>query len=148
MTGNLSLAHIGWAVESIEKAIQDLSALGFKTVGDVCTDDARKVKLALVSDSCGNTIELVSPMSEDSPVSEILQKNGPTPYHICFTAEVERDFGDCRKEFASKGFAVLHKPAPAPLFGGKDVVFLYSKNLGLIELVIEPVDGKDASNHD
>lgn len=148
MIGNLSFVHIGWAVESIEKAMQDLSALGFKPVGNLCTDNARKVKLALVSDSCGNTIELVSPMSEDSPVSEILEKSGPTPYHICFTAKVERDFDDCRKEFTSNGFAVLHKPAPAPLFGGKDVVFLYSKNLGLIELVIEPADGKDAINHD
>ena len=148
MTGSLSLAHIGWAVESIEDAIKDLSVLGFSPTCGVCIDEARKVKLALVSDSRSNTIELVAPMAEDSPVSEILKKNGPTPYHICFTAEVEHDFSECKKEFMSKGFAVLHKPAPAPLFGGKDVVFLYSKNLGLIELVIEPSDGKDASNHD
>ena len=148
MTETLSLAHIGWAVESIEDAIKDLSTLGFKQAGNVCIDTARKVRLALVSDSRSNTIELVAPMAEDSPVSEILKKNGPTPYHICFTAEVEHDFSECRKEFTSKGFAVLHKPATAPLFGGKDVVFLYSKHLGLIELVIEPADGKDASNHD
>lgn len=146
MDVNLSLAHIGWAVESIENAVRDLYALGFKPICGVCMDETRKVELLLVSDIHGNTIELVAPMAADSPVSEILKKNGPTLYHICFSAGVESDFRDCKKEFTSNGFAVLHKPSPAPLFGGKDVVFLYSKHLGLIELVIE-TSGKDADNH-
>ncbi len=105
-------------------------------------DEARKVKLALVSDSRGNTIELVSPMAGDSPVSGILEKSGPAPYHVCFTANAGTDwsFDDLKKEFKAKGFAVLHKPQPAPLFGGKDVVFLYSRQLGLIELVIDTKD--------
>ena len=107
----------------------------------MCLDAARKVELALVADSQGHTIELVAPAADDSPVSRLLKKSGATPYHICLAAKVERGFDECRACFEEAGFAVLHEPEPAPLFGGKDVVFLYSRSLGLVELLIEPAGG-------
>ena len=71
-----------------------------------------------------------------SPVSDILKRNGPTPYHVCFSIDVEKSFDDCKKDFEKNGFIVLQEPAPAPLLEGKDVVFLYSQHIGLIELVL------------
>ena len=106
----------------------------------MCLDAARKVELTLVADSQGNTIELVSPAADDSPVSQLLKKSGAAPYHICLAAKVERGFEECRSYFEEAGFTVLHEPQPAPLFGGKDVVFLYSRHVGLVELLIEPSD--------
>ncbi len=50
---------------------------------------------------------------------------------------VEKGFDNYKKEFEKNGFIVLHKPSPAPLLQGKDVVFLYSQHIGLIELVLD-----------
>lgn len=77
--------HIGWAVNSIEDAMEKFTFLGYTAKENVCIDRTRKVKLALLNDAEGYVIELVAPVAEDSPVSDLLQKVGPTPYHICLT---------------------------------------------------------------
>ncbi len=133
---DLELSHIGWAVNSLENAIPAFRSLGYTVKGDVCIDDARKVKLVLLEDSCSNVIELVAPAAEDSPVSDILKKAGPTPYHICFAINNE-NWQKYRDSLKKSGFIVLHKPQMAPLFGNDEVVFLYSKDIGLIEIVLQ-----------
>ena len=134
--GNLKQTHLGWAVNSLKNAIRTFLPLGYIPIGDVCIDNARKVELILLADSGDNIIELVAPIDDSSPVSDILKRNGPTPYHVCFSIDVEKSFDDCKKDFEKNGFIVLQEPAPAPLLEGKDVVFLYSQHIGLIELVL------------
>ena len=133
---NLKQTHLGWAVNSLKNAIRTFLPSGYIPIGDVCIDNARKVELILLADSGDNIIELVAPIDDSSPVSDILKRNGPTPYHVCFSIDVEKSFEDCKKDFEKNGFIVLHEPAPAPLLEGKDVVFLYSQHIGLIELVL------------
>lgn len=128
--------HTGWAVNSIEKASASFTVLGYKALGSICEDKIRNVCLLLISNQQSDVIELVEPLSCDSPVSDILKRNGPTPYHVCFSIDVEKSFDDCKKDFEKNGFIVLQEPAPAPLLEGKDVVFLYSQHIGLIELVL------------
>ena len=129
-------SHIGWAVNSIEDAIEKFTFLGYTVQRNICIDHIRKVKLALLNDVEGHVIELVAPIAEDSPVSDLLQKVGPTPYHICFTVN-KSDWEIYKKTLKANGFVILHKPSPAPLFDGKKVVFLYSKDIGLVELVLD-----------
>ena len=134
---SLKQSHLGWAVNSLKSAIPAFLSLGYTTDGDICVDNTRKVELILLTDSDGNTIELVAPIADDSPVSGILKANGPAPYHVCFSMNVEKGFDNYKKEFEKNGFIVLHKPSPAPLLQGKDVVFLYSQHIWLIELVLD-----------
>ena len=133
---NFKLSHIGWAVFSIEKALPSFHVLGYKNIGEICNDVSRKVKLLLLSDGKKNLIELVEPFGKDSPVFNLLQKNGPFPYHVCFSVN-NSESESCISRLKKTGFIELNKPADAPAINGNKVIFLYSSNIGLIEIVFE-----------
>lgn len=77
-------------------------------------------------------MELISPKDDTSPVCKNLQKNGVSPYHICYEVEnLEGIMAELKKE----KFLVVSRPVPAVAMGNRRVCFLYSKNVGLIELV-------------
>lgn len=132
---NFKLSHIGWAVHSIDKAARSFEFLGFNPCNDICDDMFRGVRILLMKDSYGNVIELVEPAKDGSPVSNILQKTGPVPYHVCFSVSVQ-DYESFAKKMLAEGFVELRKPEEAPALGGSDVAFLYSRNIGLIEVVL------------
>jgi methylmalonyl-CoA/ethylmalonyl-CoA epimerase len=134
LAGDLELEHIGWAVNSIEGALPALEALGFEKSAEAVDDKARNVRI-LIMENSGSSIELVAPLGDKNPVSGFLSKNGPSPYHICFAADsdnLERVTGRLRQA----GFKELIKAAPAPALGGDSVIFLYSKDIGIVELAI------------
>ena len=74
------------------------------------------------------------PAAADSPVSALLKKNGPAPYHLCY-AVAAQNAAAARKILAEKGFALLLRDAPAPALQGRNVAFYYSKDLGLTEIL-------------
>ena len=122
--------HIGYAVKNIEKAKKAMEALGY-VFEPTIEDTDRHVFLAF-GELNGYRVELVAPMSEDSPVDMHLSKIGPTPYHICYrTADIE---GAIEQLKASR-FKVSVPLAPAVAFNNKRVVFLYSLSVGLIDIV-------------
>ena len=132
---NLSLAHWGWAVTSIEDALSAFIALGFTQSSSVTEDLLRKVRFLLLSDAAGNVIELVEPLCPESPVSKLLDKMGATPYHACFS--IEKTEWDAQKKTLQKaGFLEIINASPAPALGGNEVIFLYSKHIGLVEIVL------------
>jgi len=133
---DIKFTHIGWAVNSIVEASNAFEVLGYFPVGEICRDEQRNVNLLLLKDSTDAVIELVAPAAENSPVSEILAKVGPTPYHICCSI-CKTEWEECKQELKKSGFMILHKPLEAPLLDNKEVVFLYSKHIGLIELVLK-----------
>jgi len=79
--------HIGVAVKDLDKAIEiyrDKLGLEFKGTEVV---EEQKVKVAFFK--IGETnIELVSPISEDSPIAKYLENNREGIHHICY--EVDR----------------------------------------------------------
>lgn len=80
----------------------------------------------------GPCVELISPKDDTSPVCKNLQKNGVSPYHICYETEsLEESIAELKKQ----KFLMVSKPSPAVAFGGKRVCFLFSKSVGLVELV-------------
>lgn len=126
----LSVDHIGYAVKRMEKAITDMETMGF-CFGDRIADSDRKIELSF-GEKDGYRIELVSPSEKGSPVDQILNDTGPSPYHICYRSD---DFeGDLRK-MTRGGYRIVIKPAPAVAFDGRRVAFLYSLALGLVEIV-------------
>lgn len=127
----LKIHHIGYLVKKIEKAKKTFEALGYLVEQDTVYDDVRKVDICfLVKD--GYRVELVSPASEDSVVSGLLKKYKNTPYHICYEAE---DPEAAYQELTENGFAAIDTPTPAPALDGRNVVFLISPVIGMIELI-------------
>ena len=126
---------MGYAVNNIENAMESFSNLGF-VKEDTQVDVNRKISIAFIRN--GDTlVELIEPYGENSPVDEILKKNGPTPYHICYSV---CDIDNALKELKKSGWVVILKKAPAPAMGDAMVAFLHNKPLGIIELVEEKAD--------
>jgi len=86
----------------------------------------------MTNDTC--RIELIEPNESDNPIESILKKVGSSPYHICYESE---DIENDARLLKEKGFRVISDVSEAPALGNKNVCFLYSKDIGIIELVQE-----------
>lgn len=129
----MKVHHVGYVVQNIEKAKQVFLGLGF-SFDDTVEDNGRAINICFGKN--GNEIvELVTPLQgKDSPVSKLLKKNGPMPYHFCFET---RDIDDTvrRLQEEQKGWMVIAKACAAPAIDNARVSFLYQKDIGLVELV-------------
>ena len=124
-----TLDHIGIAVRSIEEA-KIYAALGL-TVDDVETVQTQGVKTAFLSTGDAN-IELLEPLSADSPVAKFIEKRGEGIHHICFrVTNIEQHLERLQKQ----GFRLINEK-PVPGAHGCRVAFLHPSSGGgvLIEL--------------
>lgn len=123
--------HIGVATSDINKSIKIYKMLDF-TPGEIIFDDVQQVNICFVKKSGHPDIELIEPVNDTSPVSQILKKVGTGPYHLCYCTD------DLSKELIKlkeKKFLVITGPVAAIAFDRKRICFCYNKDLGLIELV-------------
>jgi len=113
--------HVGLAVRSIRDAWPS------------CTPQAevrQGVSLSFL-DLHGVRIELLEPLDEDSPIEAGL-RHGATLLHLCFEVpDLEASLQACRPH----RFHRLRPPVPTDVFHGRRVVWVYSKALGLFELL-------------
>lgn len=58
--------HIGYAIHSLDKAIESFKALGCNLV-DKCLDESRGIAIAFVADDTGVQIELIEPVATKIP---------------------------------------------------------------------------------
>jgi len=122
--------HIGIAVRSIDEARKLYEALGLSVTG-IEEVPHEGVRVAMIA--CGAShIELLEPLSDDSPVAKFLEKRGPGVHHLCLAS------GDVRADDArlrEAGFQVL-RPEPTRGAGGCWVQFVHPKSTGgvLLEL--------------
>ena len=123
------LDHIGIAVRSIEAA-KIYRALGL-TVDHVEVVDTQKVKTAFLSVGDSN-IELLEPVSADSPVGKFIEKRGEGIHHICFRVNRIEDHLERLKQ---EGYRLINE-TPVPGAHGCRVAFLHpaAGNGVLIEL--------------
>lgn len=128
----MKIDHIGYAVKNIDKAKKSMEVLGF-CFEETIADTDRNIYLAF-GEMCGYRVELIAPISNGTPVDALLEKIGPTPYHICYKSdEIEADIEQLQKN----RFKLTIPLTSAVAFSGKRVAFLYSLNVGLIEIVEE-----------
>ena len=125
----MKLDHIGIAVKSLDaaKIYQDLG-LKIDHVEDVKTQG---VKTAFLSVGDSN-LELLQPLSADSPVAKFIEKRGEGIHHICFrVTDIESHLARRKKQ----GYRLIHV-APVPGAHGCRVAFLHpaAGNGVLIEL--------------
>ncbi len=97
--------HIGVAVKDLDKAIElyrDKLGLEFKGTDVV---EEQKVKVAFFK--IGETnIELVSPISDDSPIAKYLEKNREGIHHIAYEVD---NIEDALKTLKEKGVKLINE---------------------------------------
>lgn len=130
----MKLHHVGIVVDDIKSGIQRYKALfGFVPITEVADDLIQKVSVVLLSnpEADGVPIELIAPLTGDSPVSNILKGNVRL-YHLCFLVE---NIDDALKNFRSNGSIIISGPVPAELFDGKKIAFVYTPDKYVVELL-------------
>ena len=115
--------HIGIAVPSLDEAIPFYEkALGLKCehIEEVAS---QKVKTAFFA--VGEVhIELLEPMSPDSPVGKFLEKNGPGVHHVALGTDDVISQLDQAEEAGCR----LINETPVDGAGGKKIAFLHPKS--------------------
>ena len=124
-----SIAHIGVAVRDIDEA------LAFYTEVLGCTphplgevDGARIVGV----DMDGVDVELLSPVSTESPVAKFLEKRGPGIHHVCYrVANLDAALAACR----AGGYRLVDEQPRVGAHGDR-IAFVHPKSTAgiLIEL--------------
>lgn len=127
----MKIHHIGYAVKNIDQAIYKFEELGYKKTGEKAIDSERNIIIQFVENN-GYRIELITSMSKDSSVYNLLKKFGNTPYHICYeTEKIENKINELKNE----GYILIEDLEEAPAINHRRVAFLFHKNMGVIEIV-------------
>ncbi len=130
--------HVAVAVRrgELETQVDSYKSLGFTEIHreDVLgTDQVREVLLRIGEGP--NLIQLLEPLSDESPVSKLIERNsgrGGFAHMALRVASIEAAF-DHMKE---KGFNIIDK-APRPGSRGTTVFFVHPKSLGYLVEVVE-----------
>ena len=137
MLSNWKFDHIGVAVPEIEGTAAVYKAAGY-TQTEPVYDPIQNVCICFLEKEGMPKVELLAPShththSEgNSPVQQILDKMGVTPYHTCYEGE---NIKDAVAELCKMRYIVVRKPEPAIAFDNRRVCFFYNKQVGLIEIV-------------
>ena len=125
-----ALDHIAVAVPSIEQARTFYENLGLSVAG-IEEVEHEGVRVAMIP--CGGCrIELLEPLSGDSPVARFLERRGPGIHHFCLRSDdIDADDGRLR----GSGVERLRE-RPGPGAEGAMVQFVHPRSAGgvLIEL--------------
>jgi methylmalonyl-CoA/ethylmalonyl-CoA epimerase len=133
--GFLFVDHVAISVKAgeLEKQVAAYKLMGFTEIHreDVLgTDNVREVLLQIGSGP--NLIQLLEPLSEDSPVAKQMQKNngrGGFAHIALRVADIQSAFADLKQ----KGFQIVDD-TPRPGSRGTTVFFLHPKTTEAIAL--------------
>lgn len=124
--------HVGLAVRDLQAGIERFKLLFGAAPEDCVEVPADKVKTAFFR--VGDVgVELLQPISSDSPVEKFLHKRGEGVHHLCFSV---KDIRAKLKELHQAGIALIdHEPRRGA--HGDWVAFIHPKAMGgvLVELV-------------
>ena len=130
----MKLSHIGILVKDIEEGIKHHEVLfGFKQLGEIVEDPTQRVRVVLMGHSKDDAvkIELIAPLDDESPVTDLLKKRQAL-YHLCFEVP---DIEVAKTEARKNGAIIISQPVEAPLFDDRKICFLFTKDHYVIELV-------------
>lgn len=124
-----TIAHLGVAVTDLDAAVafyRDVLQVPIR--GPEEADGARIVHL----DFGESEVELLEPITPDSPIAKFLAKRGPGLHHVCYRVpDLDAAIAACRE----LGYALVDE-VPRTGAGGHRIAFLHPKSTGgtLIEL--------------
>ncbi len=127
--------HIAIAVNSIEEARKFYEKYLHLKVENIETVESQGVKVAFIP--IGDTkIELLEPLSENSPISKFLQKRGEGIHHLCFQVKnIEKYLEELQRD----GVKLIDKK-PKVGAGQKKIAFVHPKsNSGVLTELAEKI---------
>lgn len=127
----IAFHHFGVACRDIDRTAGEYVRLGYSK-GETIFDPLQNINICFLSHPEMPAVELLSPVDSDSPIVQILGKNGVTPYHTCYSVD---NLDESVKAFKRFRYIVVSKPKEACAIEGRRVSFLYNADMGLIELV-------------
>jgi methylmalonyl-CoA/ethylmalonyl-CoA epimerase len=129
------LMHVGVAVPSLGPTTETLSNLfGYRVISGPFDDPIQKVSVNFLTTAPTDSveIELIAPLTEDSPIRSMLAKNGGGSYHFCFETS---DIDKALEHAVKNGCMIVSKPVPAVAFQGRRIAWIYTSSRQLFELV-------------
>lgn len=126
----LKIAHVGIAVESIAATRGFYEQLGLR-VSAIEEVPQEGVRVALIP-AGESDLELLEPISEDSPLARFIAERGPGIHHLCLATD---DLAADDARLRAAGFRLL-RPEPTGGASGCWVQFVHPKSSGgvLVEL--------------
>jgi methylmalonyl-CoA epimerase len=129
---DMTIDHVGIVVGSLDRAEAYYTAtFGLRPVNGRIVDPLQDVELQFLEDDGGTRLELIRPLSDDSPAARAL-KHGGGLNHICYRVE---NLESSVETLVANGAKVVREPLPAVAFDGRRVTFLYTRERELIEFV-------------
>jgi methylmalonyl-CoA/ethylmalonyl-CoA epimerase len=124
--------HIGVVVGSLDAAETYYTQLfGLRRVGGRIVDPLQDVELQFLQDEAGVRLELIRPLSADSPSARALKQGGGLN-HVCYRVA---DLDASVRALVADAAKLVREPLPAVAFGGRRVAFLYTRQRELVEFV-------------
>lgn len=127
----LEFHHIGVACRDIAQTAAAYEVLGYRR-GETIFDPIQHVNICFLTSETMPCVELLEPVDAHSPVLQTIEKNGTTPYHVCYAVD---NLDETLKILRRQRYIVAVKPQIACAIGGRRVAFLYKPEMGLVELV-------------
>ena len=129
--------HLGIAVKSLAQAKKFYENLGLSPMADE-TVEAEKVRLSMVPVG-ESRIELLEPLSDDSPIAKFLAKRGEGLHHVALNVE---DLSATVERLKASGTRLISDEIKIGA-GGHLYVFVHPSSAGgvLLELVEDAPQG-------
>jgi methylmalonyl-CoA/ethylmalonyl-CoA epimerase len=127
-----SLHHTGFVVSSIAEGIDRWRAtLSAISISETFQDDTQGARVAFLGFAPGGSalLELVEPVTADSPTGRFLHKGGGL-HHLCF--EVDDLDAQIRAMEAMKA-RLIRYPKPAVAFRGRRIAWMVTRDKLLVE---------------
>ncbi len=134
----LPVDHIAIAVPSIAAAQPVFEQLTGGTASPVERVEAQGVNVVFIGSGTGR-LELLEPLSPDSPVGRFLQKRGSGLHHVAYRVT---DLAATLDTLAAAGSELIDR-TPRHGAHGRLVAFIHPRSSAgvLIELVQDPIEG-------
>lgn len=128
---SLTFHHVGIAVYNFEKVMEFYSLLGYHITSKMY-DPEQNVNVCVIEKENQPRIELLAPYDEKSPINGVLNKNGVSPYHICYETH---HLTSTMVKLKKLHFMVVVNPKISNVFANRRVAFFFKKDIGLIEII-------------
>lgn len=126
--------HVGIAVHDLDAAITTYTTTyGMRVAHQEVNEEQGVHEVMLEVGTSGPPIQLVSPLSADTPVGRFLAKRGEGMHHVAYAVD---DIASASTQLRRRGVELLYDTYRRGT-GGSKVNFIHPKNAGgvLVELV-------------
>jgi methylmalonyl-CoA/ethylmalonyl-CoA epimerase len=130
--------HVGIAVADLDQAIDFWERVfGMRCVHQESNEEqgVREAMLAVGPDTSGGYVQLLAPLTPDSPIARFLERSGPGVQQVAYTVD---DLDATCEALRSRGVRLLYE-TPRRGTAGSRINFVHPKDAGgvLVEL-LEP----------